>query len=242
MDDSASAAHQLHLRVLDRGRELDAVVRPGEAWIEAARRVCSSLHSVPVPLDLSVDPLMFLVDHDTVVSVRAMTPGDLPDVTRWRQQQHVHRWWASDGEPTRELVEAAYAPHIDGRTPTRMWVAEVNGRSVGFVQDYRIGDYPDYAMLGPDPDAIGIDYAIGEPAWLGRGLGARVLWAWMLRTRHRLPGAPTYFAAPDHRNLASLRVLAKAGFVEGTWFDEPQVDGSVDTVVGCSLEVGRVLG
>ena len=26
------------------------------------------------------------------------------------------------------------------------------------------------------------------------------------------------------------------------WFDEPQLDGRVDTVVGCSLEVRRVLG
>ena len=121
-------------------------------------------------------------------------------------------------------------------SPTRMWVAEVNGRSVGFVQDYRIGDYPDYAVLGPDPDAIGVDYALGEE-WSGRGFGAQVLWAWMVRARHRFPEATTYFAAPDHRNAASLRMLAKAGFTEGLWFDEPQEDGSVDTVVGCTLDV-----
>jgi RimJ/RimL family protein N-acetyltransferase len=69
-----------------------------------------------------------------------------------------------------------------------------------------------------------------------------MLWAWMLRARHRFPDAPSYFAAPDHRNEASLRVLDKAGFVRGTWFDEPQEDGSTETVVGCSLDVARVLG
>ena len=46
-----------------------------------------------------------------------------------------------------------------------------------------------------------------------------------------------FFAAPDHRNTASLRCLAKAGFVEGIWFDEPQNDGSTATVVGCTLDV-----
>ena len=47
----------------------------------------------------------------------------------------------------------------------------------------------------------------------------------------------TYFAAPDHRNAASLRVLDKVGFVRGTWFDEPQPDGTTATMVGCTLDV-----
>lgn len=231
---------RLHVVVHDRGRDLAGVVHDGESWAAAARRTAASVHGDPVPVDLSGEVKQFLVDHDNRVTVRAMTRGDLRDVTRWRQSEHVRRWWASEGEPTAEAVEARYGPRIDGMSPTRMWVAEVNGRSVGFVQDYRIGDYPDYVVLGPDPDAIGVDYALSEE-WSGRGLGARVLWAWMVRTRHRFPGATTYFAAPDHRNAASLRMLAKAGFVEGLWFDEPQEDGTVDTVVGCTLDVRRVI-
>ncbi len=234
-------ADATHLSVLDRGRELTGVVQPGESWLAAATRVASSLHAVPAPVDLSGEVKRFVIDHDTVLGVRAMTRGDLPDVTRWRQSEHVGRWWTGDGDPSAERVEAAYGPSIDGRTPTRMWVAEMNGRSIGFLQDYRIGDYPEYALLGPDPAAIGVDYAIGEAAWVGRGLGVRVLWAWMVRTRHRLPDAAAFFAAPDHRNVASLRILAKAGFTEGVWFDEPQDDGSVATVVGCTLDVARVL-
>ena len=228
--------------VHDRGRELAGVVHAGESWAAAARRTCASMNVEPVPVDLSGDAKQFEVDHDRVVTVRAMTRGDLADVTRWRQSQHVQRWWASDGEATREAVEAKYGPPIDGRTPTRMWVVEVNGRSVGFLQDYRVGDYPDYALLGPDPDSIGVDYAIGDVAWLGRGLGVRMLWAWMVRARRRFPDATSFFAAPDHRNAASLRILDKAGFTQGLWFDEPQPDGTVDTVVGCSLDVRRVLG
>jgi RimJ/RimL family protein N-acetyltransferase len=69
-----------------------------------------------------------------------------------------------------------------------------------------------------------------------------MLWAWIERTRHRFPQATTYFAAPDHRNAPSLRILAKAGFVEGVWFDEPQSDGSTATVVGNSLDVRSIAG
>ena len=95
------------------------------------------------------------------------------------------------------------------------------------------------------PDGRPVKYIFvtgGVVSSLGKGLAARILWAWMARARRRFPQATTYFAAPDHRNEASLRALDKAGFTRGTWFDEPVSDGSVATVVGCSLDVRIVLG
>ena len=235
-------ADQVHVLVEHRGRELSGVVHESESWLAAARRTAGSVVGEPMPLDLSGEVKHFVIDHDVTVALRAMTPGDLPDMVRWRQADHVVRWWHADGVPTVEEVTAHYAPRIDGGTPTRMWVAEVNGRSVGFVQDYRLADYPDYALLCPDPGAIGVDYAIGDPAWVGRGLGPRALWVWMVKARHRFPDATSYFAAPDHRNEPSLRMLDKTGFTRGLWFDEPESDGTVTTVVGCSLDIARVLG
>jgi RimJ/RimL family protein N-acetyltransferase len=232
----------VHLTVTDRGHELSGVVRPGESWLAAARRTCASLHVDPTPLDLSGEVKRFQVDHDRKVTLRAMGRGDLPDVARWRSADHVATWWAADGEPTLETVTAQYGPAIDGMEPTRMWVVEVNGRSVGFCQDYRIRDHPEFAALVPDPEAVGVDYAVGEPSLVGRGVGTAMLWAWLLTARRRYRDVTTYFSAPDHRNAASLRVLAKVGFTEGTWFDEPQRDGSAATVVGCTLDVATVVG
>jgi RimJ/RimL family protein N-acetyltransferase len=232
----------VHLVIRHGGRELTGVVREGEPWAAAAARTAATVPGEPVALDLSQDPLVFEVDTDVKVTLRSAGHGDLPDLIRWRQTPEILRWWASDGEPTEERVVAQYAPEIDGMTPTRMWIAEVNGRSVGFVQDYRIRDYPQFALLTPDAEAIGVDYAIGEPQWMGRGLGTRIVWAWAQRTHKRCPDVATYFAAPDHRNEASLRLLDKVGFRRGLWFDEPLADGTTGTMVGCSLDVAAVLG
>ncbi|GAA1931126.1 GNAT family N-acetyltransferase [Nocardioides hwasunensis] len=222
-------------------RELRGGVRSAESWAAAACRVAAPLSGTVVAADLSGPTKAFVVEPDLTVTLRTMTRGDLPLLARWLGEPHVQRWWHHDGEPTAERVATTYGPRIDGSTPTCMWVAEVNGRSVGFVQDYRIRDYPDFALLTPDPDAIGLDYVIGEPEWVGRGLGARVLWTWMLDAARRFPAAEGFFAAPDHTNVASLRVLDKVGFTRGIWFDEPQRDGGVATMVGCTLDVRRVL-
>jgi aminoglycoside 6'-N-acetyltransferase len=232
----------VHLVVQDGDHVSRGVVRDGEPWASAARRTVGASHHDPEPLDLSADPQRWVVDRDVRVALRAATRADLDDLVAWRSDPEVKRWWSAGEIRSDEQIAETYGRRIDGLSPTRLWLVEVNGRSAGFVQDYRIGDYPEYAVLGPDPDAVGVDYAIGAPQWRGTGLGPRVLWAWMQKARRTRPDAATYFAAPDHRNAASRRILVKAGFVEGLWFDEPQPDGTTTTVVGHTLDVGRVVG
>jgi aminoglycoside 6'-N-acetyltransferase len=219
---------------------LRAQVHGRESWAQAADRMAPGPGPV-LARDLSGDPLRFRLDDEHHFSVRPMTLGDFRDVSRWVSEPHVARWW--DEHRSLEQVEAHYGPALRGEDPTRLWVWEVNGRSVGFSQDYRISDHPDYALLCARPDAIGFDYALGEPAFVGRGLGTSLLWVFLRDIGWpAYPDAREFFAAPDHRNAASLRVLDKLGFSRGLWFDEPGPGGRVDTVIGCSLDVTRVIG
>jgi RimJ/RimL family protein N-acetyltransferase len=220
-------------------------VREQESWAQAADRLSPGGGPV-LAVDLSGDPLRFRVDHDHVYSVRPMTPGDFPEVARWINQPHVARWWTDfdpSGPRVEEQVAAQYGPVLRGEEPIRAWIWEVNGRSVGFAQDYRISDHPEFALLSSRPDAVGVDYGIGEPAFVGRGLGTSLVWVYLRDiVWPAYPDTLEFFAAPDHRNAASLRLLAKLGFVEAVWFDVPNARGGVETVVGCSLDVTKVIG
>ena len=217
-----------------------SAVGAGESWIAAAERMAGPLTQPLLARDLSQDPLVFGTDDEHRLAIRPMTEGDFADLSRWIGTPHVARWW--DGRDSPEQIVADFGPGIRGDDPTRYWIWEVNGRSVGFSQDYRIADHPDFALLCGSPDAIGFDYAIGEPAFVGRGVGTSLLWVFLRDiVVPAYDGATELFAAPDHRNAASLRVLAKVGATQGLWFDEPANRGTVSTVIGCSIDVGRVM-
>jgi aminoglycoside 6'-N-acetyltransferase len=219
-------------------------VRSDESWAEAADRALARtegpLAGPVLAEDLSGDPLRLRTDRERRLAFRPMTEADLDDLARWINLPHVAQWW--DEHRSRDQVAAHYGPGLRGEDPVRYWIAEVNGRSIGFFQDYRIADHPDYALLSGRPDAVGFDYLVGEPAYVDRGLGTSLLWVFLRDlVVPAYDGVSELFAAPDHRNARSLRVLAKLGATQGIWFDEPDERGGTETVIGCSIDVARVL-
>ena len=131
--------------------------RAGESLLAAAERAVHDLagrHGEQAwPLDLGGPTALFACDTPDAdvpdwpsIGFRPLTRADLRDVVAWQAQPHVARWW-QDEATSLDAAEAHYGPALDGDDPTRLWVLELNGRSVGFLQDYRIGDHPAYALL-----------------------------------------------------------------------------------------------
>lgn len=142
---------------------------------------------------------------------RPLTREDLPLMVDWQRAPHAELWFS----PDLDLASAheQYGPRIDGRSAVRVCVLLVDGQPQGFLQHYRVGDHAAYAEATGTPDAVGIDYLIGERRLVGRGLGPAVIWQFLREVV--LPAHPEVtriVASPDVDNERSLRALDKAGF------------------------------
>jgi aminoglycoside 6'-N-acetyltransferase len=158
----------------------------------------------------------------------------------WLARPHVEQWWREEHDLG--AVEKRYAPCIDGRDPTEVFIVEVEGRPVGMVQRYLLDDEPGWktslAPSGAHDSAAGIDYLLGEEAATGHGLGPVMIAAFVEPTWARYPQVTEIVASVAQENRRSWRALEKAGFAR-TWSGEIVSDDPSDEGPSYVYSLGR---
>ncbi len=146
-----------------------------------------------------------------VLSLRPMTESDLSSIASWLALPHVAHRWLTGSTMEREVEK--YRSRVREPGPTIMLSVCENGVHIGWSQWYRWSDYPrESRAVGAGQEEIGIDYAIGEPSAVCRGLGTAMIAALVVEVRHHHAGAGV-LVTPEASNVASRRVLEKNGLV-----------------------------
>jgi len=146
------------------------------------------------------------------ISLRSMAEEDLTRIGGWLRLPHVARWWTPDTTPEAELAKYRRRIGPIAGKDTIMLTVLQDGRPIGWCQWYRWADHPDEeAAMGALAGEAGMDYAIGDPAWIGRGTGTELIGVLVQEIRRQHPGAGM-LVGPDAANTASRRVLEKNGF------------------------------
>lgn len=145
---------------------------------------------------------------------RRLRESDFPLVRRWLAQPHVARWWHHDASP--EAVARDFGPAARGEEPSQDLLVFLDGHPLGLVQRSRFADYPEYraevaALLAVPGETVTLDYLIGDPEQVGRGLGAHMIRALVRTTWQDHPRAPAVLVPVPAANRASWRALEKAG-------------------------------
>ena len=149
-----------------------------------------------------------------MITWRPVTAEDFPLLARWLAAPHVARWWHH--ETSAAAVERDFGPSARREEPNEDLLVFLDGAPLGLLQRSFLHDYPEYSteltpLVAVPPRAMTIDYLIGDPADVGRGLGTRLIRSALdeLWTDHE--DAECVIVAVHADNLGSWRALEKAG-------------------------------
>lgn len=159
-----------------------------------------------------------------------LSRADFPLLHRWLNEPHVQEWWG--GPVSRAEVDEKYVVHATSAT-VRGYFVHQNGAPFAYIQAYDV----DAAGDGWWPDArageVGVDQFIGEPAFMGKGLGSRLLRAFCDTVVFADPAVVRIITDPAPANARAIRAYEKAGFV---------AQGLVDTPDGKAMLMTRERG
>jgi aminoglycoside 6'-N-acetyltransferase len=138
----------------------------------------------------------------TFVLVQA---DDLPLLTRWRDAEHVKRWW---GEPADLQAE-----YLSPGEPANHRIVLDGGQPIGLIEHYHWRDYPKEAeVIDARADEDGFDYFLGELELIGQGLGPAMLSAFLAQVVRADPEIAGVRLDVAEANRRSWRCLEKLGF------------------------------
>ena len=152
--------------------------------------------------------------EDVDVTFERLGAGDLPLLATWLARPHVRRWWRQPSDLA--SVEAEFGPLLDGSDPTEGFIVHLDGRPIGYLQRELIEDDAETqdairTSLG-DAGGIGIDYFIGEPDLVGRGIGRTMISRFVHGCFARHPSESRIVVCLQQDNEASWKALEAAGF------------------------------
>ena len=152
-----------------------------------------------------------------VPGLRALQPGDMKLMHTWLNEPHLRPFYRQGPDPL-ESVEAKYLPRLDVASRTACVVASIEDQPFGYMQWYLNRSYPEYGIeLLEREFGVSIDYFIGDPRYLNRGLGSMMLVALVNEIEPGLaPEDRVFCIAHADENVRAIRCTTRAGFVRAS--------------------------
>ncbi len=146
------------------------------------------------------------------LTLRFLRDDDISLMERWLYTPHVAKWY---------LHPEHYLAEIRGRHEKfsflTHFIAEYEGTPIGFCQYYDCYFSQEHEIwsdcwhaLDNKGDVFSLDYLIGEPEFLRRGFGGKMI-SLMLEDLRKL-GAKKVIVQPEAENAASNNALEANGF------------------------------
>ncbi len=146
-----------------------------------------------------------------VISFKKLTPDDISLMIKWFEQPHVSKWWPI---LAKDEVIAHFLKRIRSKD-TFGFIVYLGGKPIGYIQYYYIdaaGEKTGKYLPEFPAHTIGTDQFIGNPEYIGKGVGTQMVKAFIAYVQQLEPNTTTIIVDPEPVNHAAIRCYEKVGF------------------------------
>lgn len=148
-----------------------------------------------------------------MLELRLLEDYDVALVKTWLNKEHVKRWYEI---PRLGVSIDDWIYEMNERNGEFSWItyliAQYQGRPIGMCLYYKCEDSDEDFGALPLTGSYGIDYLIGEEAYIGKGLGKGMI-NLLVDNIFSFPDARIVTADIDKNNKSSEKALLSCGFV-----------------------------
>lgn len=158
--------------------------------------------------------MILTLTNTAMIRFRKITEEDIALMHAWFNEPHVQKFYSLREWTEQEVLEKLL-PTIERKKRVFGFIIYFEKSPIGYLQYYRIKDFPwpqqDFAPNIVE-QGIGLDIFIGDRAWVSQGLGAKIVETFL--NSAIWPHFQFCAVDPDERNVASIRMFEKCGFVK----------------------------
>jgi len=148
------------------------------------------------------------------ISFKDLSIYDFPLLLKWLNKSHVKQWWDQDISHNEKSIAEKYSTYVKKyklnngqKKDIFAFVIYLEDKPIGYIQIYNAYDFLRSKLLSNFPQSLGaIDFYIAEEEYLGKGLGAEILNAFVTQEFDYI------LVDPDINNIAAIKTYEKAGF------------------------------
>lgn len=144
-------------------------------------------------------------------------------LVKWLNEPHVWKWWGESKTWTLSDVAMKYTTYLQKykldhgtKKPIYPFIVFHQAKPIGYIQFYNAFDFQREGFAvqdiwkGPANSLAAVDFYIGEPSCLRKGIGSKVL-SFFLET-HIYSQFSACLVDPEKDNVGALKTYEKAGF------------------------------
>lgn len=164
--------------------------------------------------------------HIMNITFQPLAISHFPLLLQWLETPHVKAWWDQDVNWTPKLIEQKFGSYVHQikhsklknkltEKPTYAYIISCDEIPIGYIQYYNKYDFSheqEYEMIELSENCGAIDWYIGEPNFIGKGIGSKALS--MFLDNYIFPKFDHVFVDSESKNTGAIKAYEKVGFKE----------------------------